>query len=285
MKIVFDSIGGIGKNIAATVIIKLIKKKYPDCELTVISTTPEVFNHNPNVDYLFHIDTRSEVLEYGHDFDQVLVQDPYHHTDMITRKSHLISTWAKLYDLDYKDEQPEIFLTEKEIQEGTELYSSDKPIMVIHPNGGTNTELFTYNWSRDLPTSISNAVIEKYKDEYKIYKIKSKDSKLTLMNTTPADEGIRMIAVLLMLSEKRLLIDSFTQHLAVCVDKPSTVCWITTTPNEFGYKMHNNVIRTPYEKPTIFTCYEGYNLVEYLSNMPYSSNKDIFNLNEILNNI
>ena len=283
MRIIFDAVGGIGKNIAATVIVKLLKNKYPDSHLTVLSSYPEIFENNPNVNELDHINHRSGHFWRGLDYDKILVQDPYHHTDLITKKSHLIEVWAKIYDLDYNGEKPEMFFTDEEEQ--SFQFQGNKPIMVLHPNGGTETELYNYNWSRDLPEYIVNEVINKYKDEYDIYHIKSSTQRITYSNTIVADYDIRTIAMLIMQSDKRLFIDSFAQHLATCLDKPSTVCWITTSPSEFGYEIHNNIIRAPYEIYQEFTCYEGYNLIEPLALMPWTSNKKIFNLDQILNTI
>jgi hypothetical protein len=39
-------------------------------------------------------------------------------------------------------------------------------------------------------------------------------------------DGFRSIAILLQLADKRLLIDSFAQHMAAALNVKSTVCWI-----------------------------------------------------------
>ena len=47
--VVFHIQGGLGKNVAATAIIKSIHKKYSDRKLIVVSPYPEIFLNNPYV--------------------------------------------------------------------------------------------------------------------------------------------------------------------------------------------------------------------------------------------
>ena len=42
-------------------------------------------------------------------------------------------------------------------------------------------------------------------------------------------------------SAKRVLIDSCLQHAAAAYKLPSTVLWIGTHPEMFGYSMHTNM--------------------------------------------
>jgi hypothetical protein len=44
-----------------------------------------------------------------------------------------------------------------------------------------------------------------------------------------------------MLSQKRLLIDSFAQHACAALMLPSVVCWIGTSPDKLGYNIHKNI--------------------------------------------
>jgi hypothetical protein len=50
---------------------------------------------------------------------------------------------------------------------------------------------------------------------------------------------------ILAVSQKRILIDSSLQHAAVGMGLKSTVLWIGTSPNNFGYDFHNNIIANP----------------------------------------
>ena len=46
--------GGLGKNVAATALIKSIKKTYPDRKLIVVCAWPQVFLNNPNIDRVYN---------------------------------------------------------------------------------------------------------------------------------------------------------------------------------------------------------------------------------------
>ena len=49
MNIIFQIDGGLGKNIMATAMIKVIKKRYKNSNLIVVSGYPDIFLHNPDV--------------------------------------------------------------------------------------------------------------------------------------------------------------------------------------------------------------------------------------------
>ena len=50
MNIVFEISGGIGKNIIATVILELLRKKYSKDKIIVISDSKSIFVNNPHAD-------------------------------------------------------------------------------------------------------------------------------------------------------------------------------------------------------------------------------------------
>jgi hypothetical protein len=53
---------------------------------------------------------------------------------------------------------------------------------------------------------------------------------------------IKEFFIILLKSEKRLLIDSCLQHAAAAFNLPSTVCWVGTSPEVFGYEIHKNIL-------------------------------------------
>ena len=100
-------------------------------------------------------------------------------------------------------------------------------------------------------------------------------------------DGFRSIAILLQLSSKRLLIDSFAQHMAAALDLKSTVCWIGTKPEIFGYKLHDNIKANPFNNQHSIdqSIYAPYGLSESIHNVPYKDLKDIFDTAEIMRSI
>ena len=96
-----------------------------------------------------------------------------------------------------------------------------------------------------------------------------------------------LIAILILLSEKRVLIDSFAQHLAAALGKKSTVCWVATKPKVFGYEMHDNILANEFTKKPDFTnaIYQPFNLAEDITSIPYNKLEEVFDINKIVKSI
>ncbi len=152
--------------------------------------------------------------------------------------------------------------------------------MVIQPHGGASPEV-PYNWVRDIPPKITKKLIEKYKDTHTIYLIKN--PKQPKYKDVKEEIGsIRRVAILLSMAEKRYLIDSFAQHLAMALRKPSTVFWIGTNPKVFGYDLHNNIKSNPFQLETNSGLYHGRNLTEVIESLPYTNEDCIFDVEKII---
>ena len=100
-------------------------------------------------------------------------------------------------------------------------------------------------------------------------------------------DGFRSIAILLQLSNKRLLIDSFSQHLATAMNMKSTVCWVTTKPKIFGYKLHDNILAEPFTKEPMLqnSVYQPFNLAQDIHTIPYNKLNEVFDVNKIITSL
>lgn len=285
MNIFFQIDGGLGKSIMATAIVKIIKKKYKKSKLFVVTAYPDVFLNNPHVQQTFRTDEINGVyLKYIKDKKaKVFVEDPYRNSSFILEEEHLFQTWSKIYGLEYNGESPELYLTKPEIDYFTPFYKVDKPILAIQPNGGPQGQGFNYSWTRDIPEPIVLDVINHFKEKYSIVHIKRKDQK-EYPDTLHALDGFRSIAILLQLSQKRFLIDSFTQHLAAAMNKPSVVGWVTTNPGVFGYGLHTNILRNKFTKKPLLeqAAYAPFNLAQDISSIPYNDLNQVFDSNKII---
>jgi len=289
MNIIFQIDGGLGKNILATAIIKVIKKRYKNSNLIIVTGFPDVFLNNPDV---FEVYKPEQIYGFYLKFikDQkckVFVTDPYRTSDFILDKPiSLLKTWCELYGLRYNNEQPQIYLTQPEIDYFTPYYKTEKPILAIQPNGGPAGLNYQYSWTRDIPEPTMLELIEHYKNDYTIIHIKREDQKI-YPDTMQALDGFRSIAILLQMSDKRLLIDSFAQHLSAALNKKSTVCWPNTKPEIFGYKLHDNIKANPITGTPNLTnaMYGPYNFSEEISTIPYKDLKDIFDTDKIITSI
>ena len=153
-------------------------------------------------------------------------------------------------------------------------------------NGGPAGLGYQYAWTRDIPESNILELIEHYKNDYTIIHIKREDQKV-YPDTMQALDGFRSIAILLQLSNKRLLIDSFAQHLAAAQNLKSTVCWSSTKPEVFGYKLHSNIKAEPFTKsPNLQQAiYAPFGLSEDISTIPYNDLSEVFDTNKIITSI
>lgn len=288
MNIIFQIDGGLGKTIIASAMVEVIKNHYKNSNLIIVTAYPDVFLNNPNVDECFKFEQMSGAyLKYVKDKDcKIFVEDPYRNTNFLTEKEHLLETWCRIYGLEYNNEQPKIYLTDPEKEYFTPFYKTDKPIMIIQPNGGPSQQGYKYAWTRDIPEITVNSLIQHYKDTYTIVHIRRQDQ-YEYKDTLSALDGYRSIAILILLSEKRVLIDSFAQHLAAALGKKSTVCWIATKPEVFGYEMHDNILANEFTKDPDFSnaVYQPFNLSEDISTVPYNNLKEVFDINKIVKSI
>jgi hypothetical protein len=287
MNIIFQINGGLGKCIMATAVCTAIKKKYPESNLIVVSGYPDVFLNNKEVHRSFVFNGLSYFYdEYidGKDF-LIFANDPYLETGHIRQDEHLITTWCEMFGLEYANEVPSINLTQREVQYFQNKFASDKPILLLQTNGGAQTE-HKYSWARDIPSSAVVKVIEHFKEEYHIAHIRREDQ-LGYNDTIPVTDSFRALCILLAMSSKRLLIDSFAQHAAASMDKPSTVCWVVNKPNVFGYDIHDNIESNPFTtKPELRSAYLGkFNISGDLVEFPYNYETEMFNVDEIIKSI
>ena len=290
MTIVFHIEGGLGKHIMATALLKVIHKKHPKDNIHVVCAYPDVFKHNPLVKKVHqngqHGNFYEQFIKDKENKSVIYYTDPYTHSDFILEQDHVLNIWAKQWNLEYDGESPQIYLTQAEIDYFKPFYKTDKPILALHPNGGPQKQGFNYSWTRDIPEPVVLKIIEEFKNDYTIVHIKREDQK-KYPDTLHALDGFRSIAILLQLSEKRLLIDSFAQHLATAYNLPSTVCWITTKPEVFGYELHNNILANKFTLPVNFpnNLYQPFNLAQDVTSCPYNNLEDAFNVDKIIKSL
>ena len=283
MNIIFQINGGIGKVVAATAVCKSIKVKYPDSKLIVVSGYPDVFLNNPNVNRAFAFGQQQYFYEeYVENQDFIVfAHDPYLDTTHLKFEEHLIETWCRIYDLPFIQKQGEIFLTQREVDFYSQKYISDKPIFLLQTNGGGDSNV-KYSWARDIPHNIVRDVVEQFRADYNIVHIR-RDDQINYEHTIGVSDNFRSLVVLISLSDKRLLMDSFAQHVAAALNLPSVVLWIVNSPKVFGYDIHTNIIAEPEtKKPDIRAAYlNKYNIGGELVEFPYNNETEIFNIEKI----
>ena len=288
MKIFFNINGGIGKCIVATAVCEAIMKQYPDAQLFVGSAYPDVFIGNPfvyrtfvfgGVNYFY-----SDYVD-GKDF-KVFSHDPYLETSFLRREKHLIEIWCELFGIKYNGEKPQLYLTHEELNHYQNKYLSDKPILALQTNGGAPGQENKYSWARDIPDNVVLSVIEEFKKDYVIAHIRREDQK-SYPNTITITDNFRSVSTFLLMTNKRLLMDSFAQHTCAAFNQPSTVLWIVNDPKVFGYNIHDNILANPEtRKPDLKNSFlQKYDIVGDITQFPYNNQEEIFNVDEIIKSL
>jgi hypothetical protein len=286
MNIIFQINGGIGKCILATSMCEVIHHQYPNNQLIVVSGYPEVFLNNPYVHRSFAF---GQSAYFYQDFIEnkefaIFAHDPYVDTHYVRQDEHLSHTWTRMFGLPAPENvKPQIFLTDRERQFFGSKFISDKPIFLMQTNGGAGGQELKYSWARDIPANTVLNVIEEFRKDYNIVHIRREDQ-TSFPGTIPVTDNFRALAVLIELSEKRLFMDSFAQHAAAGLDKPSTVLWIANSPVVFGYDIHDNILANPHtKKPELRNAYfQKFDISGNLLEFPYNMEHEIFNVDNII---
>ena len=291
--VIFNPEGGLGKIIASTAVLKFIQEKYPDYKIIVLTPWAEIFLNNPRVHRVYKSgNTPYFYKDYLEGRESIVLKgEPYFNTGHLYNKQHLIKSWCELHDLPFDGNvKPEIYFNAAEIQFYANNLQSDKPILALQTNGGPFDDAKQYSWTRDLPHEQSQILVNELSKIFKILHICRRNA--------PQFQGVervddvpnkRTFLLLLLKTQKRILIDSCLQHAAAALDLPSTVCWVGTSPKVFGYDMHTNVVPVKPKKEecggnmidSLFFDYD-FNGPEY--EYPYDG-FDIFNLQEIFDSV
>jgi ADP-heptose:LPS heptosyltransferase len=288
MTIFFNIAGGIGKCIAATAVCEAIKKQYPEAKLFVGSAYPDVFIGNPHVYRTFMFGGVNYFYsDYVQDQDfKVFSHDPYLETSFLRREKHLIETWCEMFGVPYNGEKPQLFLNQQELETYSKKYVSDKPILVLQTNGGAIEQQNKYSWARDIPDNVIQEVINEFKKDYTIAHIRREDQK-AFDDTVRVTDNFRSVATLILMSKKRLLIDSFAQHTSAAFQLPSTVLWVVNDPKVFGYEIHDNILANPETKqPDLKSSFlQKYDITGDITQFPYNDKSEIFDVNKVIQSL
>jgi hypothetical protein len=191
-----------------------------------------------------------------------------------------------MFGLPKPNPHPELYLTQREIQFFSNKFQTEKPILLLQTNGGAQGQELKYSWARDIPTPVVQAVIEEFKNDYTIVHMRREDQ-LGYEHTVPVTDNFRALLVLIGLSEKRLMMDSFGQHAAAALNKSSTVLWIANSPTVFGYNTNINIVSEPFtRKPELRHAYlNKFDISGNLLEFPYNTESEVFNVDRVIESL
>ena len=278
--------GGLGKNIAATALLPDIAKQYKTRKIVVVASYPEVFLNHPDVHRVYRVGMTAYFYE-----DYILNKDtlvfrhePYFQTGHILKQKHLVQNWAELLGVTYKKQLPNLHLNMMQ-KRLPNIWQRQKPILLIQTNGGLfQGQALDYAWTRDMPIELANYIVDKIGKEYHIIQITRENS--------PQIPGVEVVNYpmsnmelfgLVAASKKRFLIDSCLQHAAAALNLPSTIFWVGTSPENFGYEMHTNIKSLPPKGQTkmIDSYLFDYSFDGQLHECPYQDLSEMFDMNAI----
>lgn len=234
--------GGAGKSIIFSAVAEAIKKAHPDRKLLVFSAYPEVLLNCKVIDRVYRL---GQVNYFYDDFirDKDVIffcEEPYKSKLFLSEKTHIIETWCSSIGVPFGNELPTFELTPLEIEMAYKRIAHiQKPIFVIQPYGGANNRL-AYSWNRDIPPKQIQEIVNEISQKYHVLQFGREDQP-TVNGAEKIQGSIRDLVALMTFSKGRILIDSCFQHAAAALKLPSTVCWITNKPCNWGYSTHKNV--------------------------------------------
>ncbi len=292
---VFHIEGGIGKNIAATAVVETYKKSFPKRNIIVVSAWPDVWTQNSDIARFYRIGSTpyfyQDVIK-GKDVE-VFMQDPYRQTSHITKKKHLIETWCNMIGLEYSGATPKLDFNIREIEEGRayieQFKNDEKPILLFQPFGGPgpDQQQHPYAWTRDIHPTQAQEIVDKLSDNFDIVHV-CYEFHPHLDNVHRFHQMIGKKALFSMVahSDKRIVIDSSLQHAAAALNLPSTVTWVATHPDLFGYNIHNNITtKKEYAKGTIDSYMYDYEFTGVIHECPYKILDDFHDVDAIVKSV
>tara|TARA_R100000008_G_C3587301_1_gene173539 strand:+ start:1814 stop:2719 length:906 start_codon:yes stop_codon:yes gene_type:complete len=288
-KIIFHVNGGIGKNIAATAVIKAIKKKY-DLPITVVTGWSEMFKIDPNVEKVYKFGSTQyfyeDYIKRGNPI--IFAQEPYLSTQHIVERKPLRQSWIEMLGMEFDNEMPELHFNFRHHQLIEQNYQRDKPTIVIHSNGGAVDPegKRVYSWARDMPHNLVQRLVDRLKNKYHIFQICYNQKQLA--KGAEVVQGLTEMEAFALVkqSKGRILIDSCIQHACGAMNLPSTVLWIGNDPKIWSYEMHDHI--TPCIEPKFNApandLYQRYDIAGSTDEYPYDTD-EIFDIEAIISSV
>jgi hypothetical protein len=115
LPIVLQIDGGMGRVVCSTPAIRRLKERFPERDITVITTCPDVFDRNPSVKKVYGFNSSylwEDVIRYG----EFVYPEPYHDVWYYNQKRHLAESFNFLLNGEMTiDDTPHLYLNKREI--------------------------------------------------------------------------------------------------------------------------------------------------------------------------
>jgi len=286
--LIFEVSGGHGKNVMATAVIRAIKKQYPEYKIVVVCAWDGGFFYNPDV---FRFYTFGQMQFFFTDFikpdTKIFKHEVYHSEDHILQRKHLVNSWCDMYSIKPDGVKPKIYLNPREIEIAKDKIKPDgRPIMLLQTHGGSpNAQYSKKSWFRDMPIEIAQKLVNYFSKSYRILHLRTPEQP-ALQGTELLNLPFRELYAVFPLSQKRLFIDSFAQHVATALDLQSTVVWIGNKPEIFGYEENINILPNAEHVRELnkFSYLDQFDISGQIQQFPYNT-VNMLNINEIIEGV
>ena len=291
---VFNIEGGIGKHVASTAVVKAYKKAHPTTKIIVVCAWPETYLMNKDIHRVYRLGNVPYFYEdyiLGKD-TVVFAQEPYKQTPHLTKKQSLAATWCDMIGVPYNGEQPYLNFNMREksyIDPEIAKIQKTKPILLFQPFGGPgkNHQAENYSWARDIHPEVAQYLVNQLKEHYQIIHI-CYDFHTKLEGVIRYEKEVpkKQLFNMMRYADRCLFVDSSLQHAAAAMGKPSTVVWVATEPELFGWDLHQNItppVKLP--KGTIDSYLFDYTFTGAIHECPYNDVNEMFDVNAIVQSL
>lgn len=219
IKICLVRYGARGDVLLMTPVIRKIKEKYKNIEITVSTDYPEMVQNNPYVDHIIPIK-----LDYSK-FDRT-----YYLAYEFYPNMHISQAYANQVGIEINDYKPELYLTESEMRLANNALNNMncKKFIVMHVECDWQSRRW-HGWN-ELIEKIQKDPLMK---DYNLIEIGKGEQKFTSFNIPIIkNNNIRIIAAIIQYSFGVICIDSGIMHLGVALNKPVFSIFGITDPNK-----------------------------------------------------
>lgn len=235
--------GGAGDVLAATPMIRGMRKKYPKDELVVLSTHSYVLENNPNIDLLVPYQERGKTNEIYNKFiygGQPLrffkEHFPYNSfQDEIGKRSKCLPEFlCNIYGVNYDGKPLDYYITPyEEAAAKAFMRQFQKPVIMLHLTGVLPMKSFALD--KIVP------IIEKMNSDYDFVQVGAAGEPFISGIHNALGMPIRDTISIMPHMKLCILIESLFAHCSNALDLRSVVIFQSTSPEFFGYSNHFNV--------------------------------------------
>lgn len=256
--------GGLGKCVAFTALLPKLREAYRTVHVRTAWPSVLEGHTDDQVKLVYVDDTNREMYSdilYSENTKLVLT-DPYDTEDFIRRKAHLLDVWSRLCGIDTPAVyEPALHIPEHQAYEFDAIVSrvlqsvgGEQNFILVQLTGGQpQPSEGLYDPSGGLQRSLTffsyialiNALKEKYPDKTILrYAHPNEVLPTPIANDVhTVQPGIPWKAYYILAHSAYTIvsIDSSLQHIAAAAKRPATVIWRQTSPEHFGYDLHDNL--------------------------------------------